>query len=69
MTATATRTTAQPAVREWRFLNQGFAGHRCWAGVAEMDAATATPRDRLEARLHTDQLPAIDSVQNVYEAA
>ncbi len=28
MTSTATHTATQSAVRDWRFLNQGFAGHR-----------------------------------------
>ncbi len=55
--------------RVWRFLKQKLACHRCWADVTGLEAIAATLLDRIEARFHTDQPPAIRLVQNFCEAA
>jgi transposase len=55
--------------RVWRFLKQKLACHRFGADVAGLEAAAATLLDRIEARFHSDQPPAIRLVQNFCDAA
>jgi hypothetical protein len=45
--------------RGWHFLNQKLACHRFWADVESLDAAITTLLDRLTARFHRDDGPAI----------
>jgi transposase len=55
--------------RVWRFLKQKLACHRFWSDVAGLQAAAATLLDRIEARFHTAQPPAVRLVHNFCEAA
>lgn len=55
--------------RVWRFLKQHLACHRFWADVAGLETAAATVLDRMEARFHTNDPPALRLVQDFRSSA
>jgi len=55
--------------RVWRFLKQKLACHRFWNDVEGLDAAAGTLLDRIAARFHTDDPPAIRLVKDLCETA
>lgn len=55
--------------RVWRFLTHGLACHRFWNDIAGLEKTATALLDRIEARFHTPNPPAIRLIQNNCKAA